>query len=177
MKKIIPLASVIILLGCSSNSNIDNTSVKEKESFNLDFKKYQLPEINEKIVKATYKDIPLDYMSEDKNSEMKEQYLKSDVNFANYYIQVSTSCGTGCMSRYMIDTRTGDSYELPKLDNWEGNGNVGVLCSKNNSILIIQTDGSWSEDMETNSTGIWNWNENEKKFESVRLDEMTEVIN
>lgn len=171
MKKIVLLLSIISLFGCSNNPKIEEVSLK------LEFTKFQLPEINEKIVKAIYKDIPLDYMSEDKNSEMKEQYLKSDVNFANYYIQVSTSCGTGCMSRYMIDTRTGDSYELPKLDNWEGNGNVGVLCSKNNSILIIQTDGSWSEDMETNSTGIWNWNENEKKFESVRLDEMTEVIN
>jgi hypothetical protein len=134
-----------------------------------------LPEIKEKIVKASFKDIPLDYMYEEKNLEMKEQYLKSEVNFASFYILVSTSCGTGCFQRYIIDTRTGEYYEFPRLDNWEGNGNVGVLCSKNNTIIVVQADGSWSEDMETNSTGIWNWSESKKEFQSLRLDEITNV--
>ena len=171
MKKIVLLLSIISLFGCSNNPKI------EEETLKLEFNKFQLPEIKEKIVKASYKDIPLDYMSEEKNSELREQYEKSDVNFANYYIQVSTSCGSGCLLRYIIDTRTGDTYEFPRLDNWEGNGNVAVISSKNNSIVVVQADGAWSKDMQTNSTGIWNWNEHTKKFESVRLDEITEVIN
>ena len=171
MKKIVLLLSIISLFGCSNNPKIEEVSLK------LEFNKFQLPEIKEKIVKASYKDIPLDYMHEEKNSELRGQYEKADVNFANYYIQVSTSCGTGCILRYIIDTRTGDAYEFPRLDNWEGNGNVGVLCSKNNSIVVVQADGAWSKDMQTNSTGIWNWNEQTKKFESVRLDEIAEVIN
>ena len=171
MKKIVLLLSIISLFGCSNNPKI------EEETLKLEFNKFQLPEIKEKIVKASYKDIPIDYMHEEKNSELRGQYEKADVNFANYYIQVSTSCGTGCILRYIIDTRTGDAYEFPRLDNWEGNGNVGVLCSKNNSIVVVQADGAWSKDMQTNSTGIWNWNEQTKKFESVRLDEIAEVIN
>ena len=91
MKKIVLLLSIISLFGCSNNPKI------EEETLKLEFNKFQLPEIKEKIVKASYKDIPLDYMSEEKNSELREQYEKSDVNFANYYIQVSTSCGTGCL--------------------------------------------------------------------------------
>ncbi len=138
MKKIVLLLSIISLFGCSNNPKI------EEETLKLEFNKFQLPEIKEKIVKASYKDIPLDYMSEEKNSELREQYEKSDVNFANYYIQVSTSCGTGCLLRYIIDTRTGDTYEFPRLDNWEGNGNVGVISSKNNSIVVVQADGAWS---------------------------------
>jgi hypothetical protein len=171
MKKIVLLLSIISLFGCSNNPKIEEVSLK------LEFNKFQLQEIKEKIVKASYKDIPLDYMHEEKNSELKGQYEKADVNFANYYIQVSTSCGTGCILRYIIDTRTGDAYEFPRLDHWEGNGNIGVLFSKNNSIVVVQADGAWSKDMQTNSTGIWNWNEQTKKFESVRLDEIIGILN
>lgn len=171
MKNTIIILFLLSLFGCTTKNKKDS----KEDTLKLEFNKFELPEIKEKIVKATYKDIPLDYMYEEKNSELRGQYEKADVNFANYYIQVSTSCGTGCILRYIIDTRTGDAYEFPRLDNWEGNGNVGVLCSKNNSIVVVQADGAWSKDMQTNSTGIWNWNEQTKKFESVRLDEITNV--
>ena len=171
MKKILLLLTTISLFGCSNNPK------SEEESLKIEFNKFQLPETKEKVIKATFKEIPLDYMHDEKNSELREQYEKSDVNFENYYIKVSTSCGTGCMLRYIIDTRTGEAFEFPRLDNWEGNGNVGVLCCKNNSIIVVQADGAWSKDMQTNSTGIWNWNEKEKKFESVRLDEIIGILN
>ncbi len=172
MKNIILFIGILSIFGCSNGSKTET----KVESLKLDFKKYELPNADINIKKAPFQHIPLSYMYEEKNAEMNEQYLKSDINFANYYIQVSTSCGTGCLLRYIIDTRTGEAYEFPRLDNWEGNGNVGVLSSKNNSIIVVQADGAWSKDMQTNSTGIWNWNEKEKKFESIRLDEITNVI-
>lgn len=167
MIKALILITIISLLGCSKEKEI------KEESFKLDFKKFQLNEEKGKIPKASFQYIPRDYMYEEKNTEMKEQYLKSEINFANFYITVSTLCGTGCIERFIVDTRTGYSYEFPRLDNWEGNGNIGVLCSKNNSLLVVQADGSWSKDMRTHSTGIWNWNEKDKIFESVSLDEIS----
>lgn len=67
MKKIVLLLSIISLFGCSNNPKIEEVSLK------LEFNKFQLPEIKEKIVKASYKDIPLDYMHEEKNSEFKSK--------------------------------------------------------------------------------------------------------
>ena len=178
------MLSALIVISCKNEilpKGLSNENHNDKsETFKLDFAKYQIKAI-EGIKKEEFKPINFSYNIEELNNshneDIEEQYKNSKINFGGYYITVSTSCGTGCFSRYIIDSRTGISYELPKLSNWEGNGNVGILCDKSSTILISQSDGTWSEDGITNSTGIWNWNEQEKRFETVRLDEIASTIN
>ncbi len=111
MKKIALLISIISLFGCSKNPKT------KEESLKIDFNKFKLKKTKEKIVKAPYQYIPMDsFKEEEDNQTLKEQYLTSEINFANYYITVSTMCGTGCVLRYIIDTRTGEYYEFPRLD-------------------------------------------------------------
>ncbi len=173
------MLSVLIVISCKNEvlpKGLSNENQNDKsESFKLDFAKFQIKAI-EGIKKAEFKPINFSYKKDESNEEIQAQYKNSKINFGGYYITVSTSCGTGCFLRYIIDARTGLSFELPKLSNWEGNGNVGILCDKNSTILISQSDGSWSEDNITNSTGIWNWSESKKEFQSLRLDEITNAI-
>ncbi len=177
------MLSALIVISCKNEvlpKGLSNENQNDKsESFKLDFAKFQIKAIGGNK-KAEFIPIDFRYNSEELNNQhnedIEEKYKNSKINFGGYYITASTFCGTGCFSWYIIDTRTGISYELPKLSNWEGNGNVGILCDKNSTILISQSDGTWSEDNITNSTGIWNWSESKKEFQSLRLDEITDEI-
>lgn len=143
----------------------------ELKGFGFNFEKYKITyqEVNNK---AKYRDIP--EMS-DHNMYLKEEYEKSEINFAGYYILVASRCGTGCVARHIIDTRNGDYHELPKLEDWEGNGNLGVLSSKDYNLLITGEDGSFtkSQDYSLNSYGAWSWNEKEKTFQSENIFDET----
>ena len=90
------------------------------------------------------------------------------MNFARNYIVLETHCGTGCVSAYMVDVRDGKVYELPKLSQWEGNGNRGIKYNSNYNLLISHQEISNSETNELSvSTASWKWNEDNKEFESV----------
>jgi hypothetical protein len=109
------------------------------------------------------------YFNEISYPELKQNYNKTkSVNFARNYIVLETHCGTGCVSAYMVDVRDGKVYELPKLSQWEGNGNRGIKYNSNYNLLISHQEISNSETNELSvSTASWKWNENNKEFESV----------
>src|SRR5574343_632720 len=74
-----------------------------------------------------------------------ESYKDGKVNFAGNYIITTWGCGTSCISGAMVDVRDGKIYDLPSDDEWDG-------------IEALEK--------------YWNWNEANKKFEFIKMEEV-----
>lgn len=101
--------------------------------------------------------------------ELKSSYdTIKEPNFCKHYIIVKTSCGTACQQGFMIDVRNGEQYELPrpKMEEWEGNGNINIEYNAQYNLLIehqeLSKDGAFLA-----CSASWKWDEQQKKFNLI----------
>ena len=183
MKKILLSAIVTMaLIACKENTEKPNATSSEKSEINAEIKdttKEGKSEITFEDYKTEFKEssekAKIDFKSNETAKAYKtaisESYKDGKVNFAGNYIITTWGCGTSCISGAMVDVRDGKVYNLPSDDEWDGIGN-SVNSDKESTLLITSLSGmNLGEGIEALEK-YWNWNEANKKFEFIKMEEV-----
>ena len=183
MKKILLSAIITMtLIACKENTEKPNVASSEKSEINAEIKdttKEEKSEITFEDYKTEFKEssekAKIDFKSnvtaKAYKTAISETYKDGKVNFAGNYIIATWGCGTSCISGAMVDVRDGKVYNLPSDDEWDGIGN-SVNSDKESTLLITSLSGmNLGEGIEALEK-YWNWNEANKKFEFIKMEEV-----
>ncbi|ENA1794879.1 hypothetical protein [Flavobacterium psychrophilum] len=196
MKKIVlSISALLIIVSCKKNevkgtvtekTPIEIAEKKMDTITNFD-RKYPFSDYKVELNKAESK---AEIIFEDKSVELKEiqneiteKYKNSKIDFAGNYILITKSCGGGCKTASIIDVRDGKVYNLPQLEDQEGNSYDStinsaeydnILTNKESRLLITFDTIGEEENLTTKTQTIirtnryWEWNENIKEFKLVK---------
>ncbi|MGV0936308.1 hypothetical protein [Empedobacter falsenii] len=89
-------------------------------------------------------------------------YYNNEINFAKYYIIITSGCGTGCSLGYLFDTRDGKIYDLPTYGDFEGTGTLTFDINSNDLISEFEVL-SQEKVIKT----FWKFNEKNKSFKFI----------
>ncbi|ELV7526007.1 hypothetical protein SL057_001329 [Flavobacterium psychrophilum] len=196
MKEIVlSISALLIIVSCKKNevkgtvtekTPIEIAEKKMDTITNFD-RKYPFSDYKVELNKAESK---AEIIFEDKSVELKEiqneiteKYKNSKIDFAGNYILITKSCGGGCKTASIIDVRDGKVYNLPQLEDQEGNSYDStinsaeydnILTNKESRLLITFDTIGEEENLTTKTQTIirtnryWELNENIKEFKLVK---------
>ena len=167
IKRVWSLTILIFLFSACVQEEIENGV---KNQLNDPFEDYLVLGENSKKVS----EFPLPWKSDSYFVDITYPELKSSYdtikkpNFCKHYIIVETSCGTSCQQGFMIDVRNGEQYELPrpKMEEWEGNGNINIEYNAQYNLLIEHQELS-KDGVLLACSASWKWDEQQKRFNLI----------